>query len=222
MSPTETLPAAEQEQAQTLMGAILAVQAEAPALQKSKLNPAFRSKYVSLDVLMETVMPIVNKHGLVWITLPGRDEQGDPALSYRLIHAESGDSLDGTMPLMLAKSDPQGQGSAITYARRYSLMAVLGLVADEDDDGNKATPRSQGAQSRPAANGNGTPVTVTQADLAALIAAAKGLKVAQIKLAFSAAGIDTPDPFVIQQAFESVPKAKGAALAQTLAGIERA
>ena len=90
-----------------------------------------------------------NKHGLIWVTLPVC--RGDvPVLHYRLIHAATGESIDGEMLLMLAKQDPQGQGSAITYARRYSLMAVLGLVADEDDDGNNAS-RHNGRSSQPTA-----------------------------------------------------------------------
>lgn len=138
-----------------LMGALLAVQGEAPSLQRDKINPAFKSKYLSLEKLMEQVLPVLNKHGLVWITLPGIVE-GQPVLRYRLIcttpRIEAVDSegramgcpswadvIEGTMPLLLTKNDSQGLGSAITYARRYALMAVLGLVADEDDDGNAAS-----------------------------------------------------------------------------------
>ena len=59
------------------------------------------------------------------------------------------------MILHLPKSDPQGQGSAVTYARRYSYMSVLGLVADEDDDGNKASqPKSAPKVKEPTALDN--------------------------------------------------------------------
>ena len=189
----------------SLYTALLAVQAEAPAIQKTKINPAFKSKYVSLDVLMESVMPILSKHGLVWVTRPVyRGSEDTPVLHYSLIHAESQQSLDGEMLLMLAKNDPQGQGSAITYARRYSLMAVLGLVADEDDDGNKA--------SRP------RPDALTDADRAELRAAAKGLKVAQIKMALTSVGIAYPANGAL---FELVPKAKVVLLCEALSGMER-
>jgi hypothetical protein len=78
------------------------------------------------------------------MTLPGRDADGEPALTYRLAHAPTGDAIEGTMPLLLSKNDAQGQGSAITYARRYALCAVLNLVADDDDDGARAAAgRSQ-------------------------------------------------------------------------------
>jgi hypothetical protein len=122
----------------TLFGALLAVQADAPKLPKDKTNPHFGSKYTGLETVVETVGPILNKHGLVWVALPGSDEAGNPELHYRLIHAESGDQIDGSMPLLLSKGDSQAFGSAITYARRYALCSVLNLVADEDDDGNAA------------------------------------------------------------------------------------
>lgn len=124
-----------------LYPALLAVQAEAPTLQKTAINPHFKSKFVPLDVVTEAVMPILNKNGLVWMTLPGVTENGNPVLRYSLVHAETQESVEGAMALLPQKSDPQGQGSAITYARRYALMAVLGLVADEDDDGNAASKR---------------------------------------------------------------------------------
>jgi hypothetical protein len=69
-------------------------------------------------------------------------------LTYILVHAESGTELRGEMALLPAKADPQGQGSAITYARRYALMAVLGLVADEDDDGNEGSKKKPEVHSK--------------------------------------------------------------------------
>lgn len=125
-----------------LYPALLAFQEEAPALQKTAINPHFNSKFVSLDVLTEAVTPLLNKHGLIWTALPGHTENGSPTLNYALVHAETGEKLTGAMALLPQKVDPQGQGSAITYARRYALMAVLSLVADEDDDGNEASKKS--------------------------------------------------------------------------------
>jgi hypothetical protein len=123
----------------SLMQAILAVQAEAPPLPKDKTNPHFGSKFTGLETITVKLLPILQKHGLVWLTFPGRDENGQPALRYSLIHAETGEADGDTMPLLLGKGDMQSFGSAVTYARRYALCAVLGLVADEDDDGNAAT-----------------------------------------------------------------------------------
>jgi hypothetical protein len=122
-----------------LYPALLAVKEEVKTLPKDAINPHFRSKYTPLDTIVETVEPLLTKNGLVWITKPVRDEHGDPALAYKLVHAESKEFEEGEMPLLLTKNDPQGQGSAITYARRYALCSVLNLVADDDDDGNSAS-----------------------------------------------------------------------------------
>jgi hypothetical protein len=129
----------------SLAAALLAFQAEAPKIQKDKLNPAFRSKYASLDAILTEVMPTLNKHGLVWSTFPciANDQ---PALRYELSHPASGESVGDTMLLMLAKNEPQGQGSGLTYARRYSFLGVLNLTADEDDDGQAARTNGQGAR----------------------------------------------------------------------------
>lgn len=131
----------------TLMGALLAVQAEAPTIQKdatakieTKGGGSYTYKYLKLSTLMEAILPLLSKNGLVWVTLPGMSPDGIPVLHYQLVHAASGESLDGTMALMLTVKDPQGQGSAITYARRYTVLAVLGIVADEDADGKPKTP----------------------------------------------------------------------------------
>lgn len=134
-----------------LLSAILAVQGEATTLPKDATNPHYHSKFTPLDTIVEKVGPILNRHGLVWMTKPGSDEHGQPALHYTLAHAASGEREEGTMLLLLTKSDPQGQGSAITYARRYSLCAVLNLVADDDDDGQVASSGRSGANEKPTA-----------------------------------------------------------------------
>jgi ERF superfamily len=72
------------------------------------------------------------------MTKPTSDEHGHPALRYRITHVPSGEYDEDVMPLMCASLDPQGQGSALTYARRYALLAVLNLAPGEDDDGASA------------------------------------------------------------------------------------
>ncbi len=130
--------------------ALLKVQAGLPELQKTATNH-FKSRYVPLDTVVEKVLAVLNRNGITLVQLPATDQAG-PVLTTVLTHAESGETISTSMPLMMAKPDPQGQGSAITYARRYSLMAMLGLVADEDDDGHKATssPYEQPVASRKA------------------------------------------------------------------------
>lgn len=127
-----------------LAKALVAVQEEMPKLKKTADNPFFKSKYVDLATVMESMLPILSKNGLA-ITQFVSNIDGQSSLTTTLIHT-SGEFMSATMPLLLPKNDPQGQGSAITYARRYGAMSALGIVADEDDDGNKAARSYQQSQ----------------------------------------------------------------------------
>jgi hypothetical protein len=122
----------------SLAAALLKVQAEAPKLQKDSINPHFGNRYIGLDSLMPQVLPILNKAGVLLVQAP-TNIGGLPGLTTKLVHVDSGETVEDTMPLLLDKQNSQGLGSAITYARRYALMSILGLVADEDDDGHKAS-----------------------------------------------------------------------------------
>lgn len=127
--------------------AFLAMQAELPVIAKNAENSHFHNKFADLATIVTTVRPILAKHGFVIIQQPGiRVGNGDPILSTILRH-KSGYEMRSEMLLCLAKNDPQGQGSALTYARRYALSTILGIVTDEDDDGNAASGTStpQGA-----------------------------------------------------------------------------
>lgn len=86
---------------------------------------------------MGEILPLLSEQEVVIIQSPTITD-GIRGLRTILIHAPSGTQFEDTMALT-GKEDPQGQGSAITYARRYALMSILGLVADEDDDGSEAT-----------------------------------------------------------------------------------
>lgn len=163
-----------------LLAALLAVQQETTTLPKDAINPHFRSKYTPLDTIVEHVSPILNRHGLVWMTKPGSDDRGEPVLRYTLAHAPSGEREEGEMPLLLTKADPQGMGSAITYARRYSLCAVLNLVADEDDDGN-AGSQPKTSESRRHADGTIKP-SAKQGQTISNIGSQKGLLKKQIEI----------------------------------------
>lgn len=121
-----------------LTAALVAAQKEFAPIAKSATNPHFRNKFVPLSELIQTVLPTLNKHGLALSQHPVTGEDGSTGLCTFLLHV-SGEEMHTTMPLLLPKNDPQGQGSAITYARRYALMAILGVVGDEDDDAEKAS-----------------------------------------------------------------------------------
>jgi hypothetical protein len=127
----------------TLAAALVAFQKEAPELHKDSTADTgkFSYSYISLDAALNQIRPVLVKHGLTVLQFPTTIE-GQPALRTKLVHAGSGEYEEDTM-LLLSGPDPQGQGSAITYARRYSLMALLGLVADEDKDGAQPQKRSE-------------------------------------------------------------------------------
>ena len=108
----------------------------APAL-KTSTNPHFRSKYVDLAGCVEAVVDSLNAAGIALIQRTSQDDTG-VTVETVFVH-ESGEMLEcGTLHVPAAKQDPQGYGSALTYARRYSLMAACG-IAPEDDDGNAAS-----------------------------------------------------------------------------------
>ena len=121
-----------------LVTALVAAQAEFSAVPKGSVNPFFKSKYAALPDVVQSASPVLTKHGLAVSQFITHDEGGGDALLTYLIH-ESGQFIAYSMKLHMTKEDPQAQGSAVTYARRYSYMSALGLVADEDDDGNSAT-----------------------------------------------------------------------------------
>lgn len=111
---------------------------------KQSSNPHFRSKYADLGSVMDACLPALNEHGIAVIQPTGEDEQGR-FVETILIHGESGEQLSCRVPLIVSKNDMQGYGSAVTYARRYGLMAMAG-IAPEDDDGNaaaKAAPKQE-------------------------------------------------------------------------------
>lgn len=124
-----------------LAAALVAAQAEMPAVKADASNPHFKSKFVSLDHLIASTRPVLNRHGLAIIQAPANID-GQPALETQIIHKD-GASVSSLMPLILAKDDMQGMGAAITYARRYAWAAALGIAGEDDDDGESAVVRRE-------------------------------------------------------------------------------
>ena len=113
-----------------------------PAL-KTSTNPHFRSKYADLGACLESVNDALLNNGIAVYQETSEDAAG-VTVETVFIH-ESGEALrSGKLHVPAAKHDPQGFGSALTYARRYSLMAACG-IAPEDDDGNAASKAPQKA-----------------------------------------------------------------------------
>lgn len=132
------------EKIDLLAKALTSAQAEFETVAKDATNPFFKSKYADLPAVTKAAAPVLAKYELAVVQLPGCDEAGD-TLTTMVLHA-SGQYLAGSMRLRPVKNDPQAQGSALTYARRYAYMAALGLVADEDDDGNAASAQRKRAE----------------------------------------------------------------------------
>jgi hypothetical protein len=129
--------------------ALAAAQTQMGKAVKAADNPAFKRdgkvmKYADLSSVMDACLPALNAVGIAVIQPTGENEYGRHVETI-LIHGESGESLSCQVPLIVSKNDMQGYGSAVTYARRYGLMAMAG-IAPEDDDGNaaaKAAPKQE-------------------------------------------------------------------------------
>jgi len=126
-----------------IAAALAKAQTEMGKALKQSNNPHFKSKYADLGNVMDACLPALNAAGIAVIQPTGEDDHGR-FVETVLIH-ESGESLTCRVPLIVNKNDMQGYGSAVTYARRYGLMAMAG-IAPEDDDGNaasKAAPKQE-------------------------------------------------------------------------------
>jgi hypothetical protein len=127
----------EQEYLMKASAAFVRAQAGFGAALKTSTNPHFRSRYADLSACVEAVIDSLHKNGFALMQKTHECESG-VAVETILMH-ESGEQISGgILRVPASKQDPQGYGSALTYARRYSLMAVCG-IAPEDDDGNAAS-----------------------------------------------------------------------------------
>ena len=131
-----------------LAAAMCKAQAELKNPPKDSINPHYKSRYADLATVRDVVVPVLARHGLAVMQLPS-DLAGSPALTTILTHT-SGEFIESTARLNPVKNDPQGIGSALTYMRRYSLLGLAGVAAEDDDDGHAATHRPQ-PQQKPAA-----------------------------------------------------------------------
>lgn len=125
-----------------LAQALVKFQADLPDIGLDSENPHFKSKFASLPKITKIVLPKLAENGLSF-TAGGVVQDGQFGLSATLLH-ESGEERSGFFPIIA--TDPQKIGSAITYARRYLLASLTGIVADADDDGNAASLPSKAEQ----------------------------------------------------------------------------
>lgn len=105
-------------------------------------NPFFKNDYLTLKGVEAAVDPALKDTGLSYIQLVYTAE-GSSAVKTMVMHSSGQRIVTDPLILRPTKNDPQGQGSAITYAKRYQLMALFGVVGDKDDDGNAASRPQQ-------------------------------------------------------------------------------
>lgn len=113
-------------------------------VERDASNPFFHSKYAPLESILPAIKKPLADAGLVFTQIPN----GLCKLKSIIIDVESGESLEGEYEMTPARNDPQGQGGAITYMRRYALVSMLGLNCDEDDDGNTASQPSKAKETK--------------------------------------------------------------------------
>lgn len=131
------------------------------AVVRSSNNPFFKSKYASLEDIQKQIKPHLQKAGLV-VTQANVVIDGAPYVESRVWDVSSGEYISSQFPVIVGKVSAQDYGSAVSYAKRYSLSGLLNLiVADEDDDANTVSVGG-------AVTFAGAPTTATAPELPAL------------------------------------------------------
>lgn len=127
-----------------LNAALALLQADLPRIHKAdtatvptKAGGSYSYSYSSLTDVSEALLPLLAKHGLAFVAMPTFTDTGAFVLRFELRHT-GGESITGEWPLPVGGT-PQQQGSAVSYARRYCLLAVTGAAPDDDDDGAAAS-----------------------------------------------------------------------------------
>lgn len=117
------------------------VQASLVPAKRDSVNPFFKSNYADLSAVWDSCRELLAKNGLSVIQGNSVGPNNIIIVETILVH-DSGQWIQSELCLPLPKNDPQGVGSAMTYGRRYGLAAIVGIVADPDDDGNDASARN--------------------------------------------------------------------------------
>jgi hypothetical protein len=122
-----------------LMSALLEVQRALPSAQSNKSNPHLKNKYADLSAVQAVCRPLLLEHGLVVSHTTRGEANGGITIVANLTHAATGETITSEITMTPAKNTPQEVGSCLTYGRRYTLAALVGIVVDDDDDANAAS-----------------------------------------------------------------------------------
>jgi hypothetical protein len=128
-----------------LVTAIVKAQLAMKPAKRESNNPFFKSKYADLHECWEKTNPF-RENGIAIIQCPMPSDEKTIAIDTVMAHGPSGEWMRSRLLMPIAKIDPQGAGSAITYGRRYALGCMTGLVTDEDNDGNILKRQEDGAR----------------------------------------------------------------------------
>ncbi len=132
----------------SLAAALHKAQSQVEFAKKDAVNPHFNSRYADLWRIWQAAKPVLVDNGLSILQTFEKSDGETVTVVTTLLHV-SGEWVSSALTLKPTKPDPQGIGSAITYGRRYGLSSILGIVADEDDDGNQASTQTAKKASTP-------------------------------------------------------------------------
>jgi len=154
------------ESIQNLSAALVAAQAEMPPVPFNKTNPFLKNRYADLGAIIDTAQPILARHGLAVSQLCSTEGER-VGVETVLIHT-SGEWIGAVMEIPAeaekGKSSAQVAGSIVTYIRRYALAAILGMYADEDQDGNDPKPGKVTIKAQPQPMSLAQAATITNRD----------------------------------------------------------
>lgn len=183
---------------QEIVKALVKARSQFKDIKKDRTNPHYKSRYATLDSVLEAVKPGLDAAELAIVqAVEIREER--TVLVTHLLHS-SGESIQSVYPLPEGLTDPQKLGSAITYARRYALCGILSVTADEDDDGNAnaGTEQSKTTNFQQRSGGN----TISEKQITRLTAIAKqagysdnGLKALVYHYGFTSRSLITKDVY---------------------------
>ncbi len=152
----------QSDQINEIAKALAVAQAELEPAAKNAENPHLRNRYADLSAVYEAIRKVLPKHGLAVAQVMLPRDDGKAHVRTTLLH-ESGQWIAGECVMPCDKQGGiQGMGSAITYARRYSLSAIVGVVSEEDDDAEAATRRRAAMQREQARAANPNPMSEAQ------------------------------------------------------------
>ena len=139
------------ESIKNIAAALCKFQQECKSPKKSAVNPHFKSKYAPLEEIIKVATPTMAANGLSHFQSTSSD--GESVIVTTVLMHTSGEFIESDpLRLPMGKATAQGAGSSLTYARRYSLSAILGIAAEEDDDANGASDQQAPSTNKQAAS----------------------------------------------------------------------